>query len=430
MKILIFDLDNTLLNSDELVAAPERETLTEMSRRGLLICYITARSPRAVPSILEGLPCDAVSYYNGAVTHCGGQITDENLINYSDGIAIYRLLESNLREFTISVYAEPYSYRNGTVVNLDTKEVTAGTILDMPENHIQRLRITADFANFDIARHLPEYLSAVQTRDGSIMVLNKNAVKERALRAIAEHFTVDTADVMSFGDDLTDIEMIKASGVGVAIGNAIDELKEAADFVADTNDNHGVSKFLRGYFSYKMNETNTIELKFPNETHETAARDYYADHTVNGETTLHGDSGLDRALSDETTDDAVRYTKWLEIINGALTGGIKSVIFFAVRRSDSKMVGTINVRYPYEGYVQKFGHIGYGVHPSERRKGYGTAMLNLALDECRLLGLERVLIVCDKSNPASAKTIIKCGGVLEREEYFDGKITQRYWIEL
>ena len=58
-------------------------------------------------------------------------------------------------------------------------------------------------------------------------------------------------------------------------------------------------------------------------------------------------------------------------------------------------------------------------------------MLKLALEYCRKIGLEKVLLTCDKSNIASAKTIVKCLGVLEKEEkQSDGELLQRYWIEL
>ena len=74
---------------------------------------------------------------------------------------------------------------------------------------------------------------------------------------------------------------------------------------------------------------------------------------------------------------------------------------------------------------------GDGIRPSERRKGYATKMIGLALDECRKLGLERVLMVCEKDNVASAKSIVRNGGVLENEVADEnGVVSQRYWIEL
>ncbi|MBR2950061.1 MAG: GNAT family N-acetyltransferase [Lachnospiraceae bacterium] len=77
------------------------------------------------------------------------------------------------------------------------------------------------------------------------------------------------------------------------------------------------------------------------------------------------------------------------------------------------------------------GHIGDGIRPSERGKGYATEMIRLSLPECKKAGIDRVLMVCDKTNIASAKTIIKNGGILENEVLdADGTINQRYWIDL
>lgn len=81
--------------------------------------------------------------------------------------------------------------------------------------------------------------------------------------------------------------------------------------------------------------------------------------------------------------------------------------------------------------MQKGGHIGYEVRPSERRKGYATEMLRLALKKCVDLGITKVLITCDKSNLGSAKTIQNQGGVLENEFLEEnGELAQRYWINL
>lgn len=57
-------------------------------------------------------------------------------------------------------------------------------------------------------------------------------------------------------------------------------------------------------------------------------------------------------------------------------------------------------------------------------------MVSLALEECRRLGIKKVLMVCDKNNIGSARSIIKNGGVLENEQLVDGVVEQRYWIDL
>ena len=85
--------------------------------------------------------------------------------------------------------------------------------------------------------------------------------------------------------------------------------------------------------------------------------------------------------------------------------------------------------YLNESLLFNGGNIGDGVRPSERRKGIATKMIALTLDECRKLGIEKVLMVCDKDNIGSAKSIINNGGILENEVEVDGVIEQRYWID-
>lgn len=77
------------------------------------------------------------------------------------------------------------------------------------------------------------------------------------------------------------------------------------------------------------------------------------------------------------------------------------------------------------------GHIGYGIRPSERRQGYATKLLALALEKAKELGLKSVLVVCDEVNVASEKTILKNGGKPDTnyvEE--DGNVVKRFWIHL
>ena len=112
-------------------------------------------------------------------------------------------------------------------------------------------------------------------------------------------------------------------------------------------------------------------------------------------------------------------------------GYVPASTFFAYDRERDILVGAVDIRHSLnEALLLDGGHIGDGVRPSERRKGYATAMIALALDECRKLGIEKVLVVCSHDNVGSAKTIIKNGGILENEVETDGSVMQRYWITL
>ncbi len=112
------------------------------------------------------------------------------------------------------------------------------------------------------------------------------------------------------------------------------------------------------------------------------------------------------------------------------SGFVPDSTFFCLDKDRNIMVGAVNIRhYLNESLLLNGGHIGDGVRPSERRKGIATKMIALALAECKKLGIEKVLMVCDKENIGSAKSIIHNGGILENEVEVDGVIEQRYWIE-
>lgn len=106
--------------------------------------------------------------------------------------------------------------------------------------------------------------------------------------------------------------------------------------------------------------------------------------------------------------------------------------FFCLDLDRQIFVGAVNIRhYLNESLLLSGGHIGAGIRPSERRKGYATAMISLALEECKKLGIKNVLITCDKSNIGSAKSIMNNGGVLESIIINPKGIeVERYWINL
>lgn len=107
---------------------------------------------------------------------------------------------------------------------------------------------------------------------------------------------------------------------------------------------------------------------------------------------------------------------------------VNSSTFWLIRDM-SRVVGAVNVRHRLNKYLAEIGgHIGYGIRPSERRKGYATEILKQALIKGRELGISEALVTCDKDNIGSAKTILKNGGVLDSETIVNGIEIQRYWI--
>ncbi len=125
------------------------------------------------------------------------------------------------------------------------------------------------------------------------------------------------------------------------------------------------------------------------------------------------------------------YLKNLDAKDEAESNWVPDTTLFCLDKDRNIFVGAVNIRHCLNAELLKSGgHIGDGIRPSERRKGYATAMVALALDECKKLGINKVLMCCDKDNIGSAKSIINNGGVLENEVEEDGHIEQRYWIQL
>lgn len=99
---------------------------------------------------------------------------------------------------------------------------------------------------------------------------------------------------------------------------------------------------------------------------------------------------------------------------------------------DREVVGAVNIRhYLNEKLFNGGGHIGYGIRPSARRKGYATRLLALSLEKSKELGIARALVVCDAINEASERTILNNGGVRD-VDYIeeDGNVVRRYWIDI
>ena len=123
----------------------------------------------------------------------------------------------------------------------------------------------------------------------------------------------------------------------------------------------------------------------------------------------------------------VQFTENTKNKESVTPGFVTAHTFFAL--DNNKIVGIINARHELNDYLLNFGgHIGYSVRKSERRKGYAKAMLSYTVDFLFSLGLEKILITCDKENIASKRTIESCDGILENEVIEESRITLRYWI--
>lgn len=170
-----------------------------------------------------------------------------------------------------------------------------------------------------------------------------------------------------------------------------------------------------------------IKLILPNLNFKNEIEEYKNEFILNGDS-MDGCAGLGNI---ESFEEWIQILKDNSNISTVREGFVPSSTYMAIRESDNRIVGMIDIRHFLNDYLEKFGgHIGYSVRKSERQKGYAKKMLELALEKCKELNINRVLLTCSKDNIPSMKTILSQGGVLENEVLEGKRITCRYWIDL
>lgn len=160
----------------------------------------------------------------------------------------------------------------------------------------------------------------------------------------------------------------------------------------------------------------------------------YLDEFVKYNSNINGTGSLDKIYDGYTFEEALE--RCLNMKNEEYAKSINRVpgkTFLLIRKNDNKIVGTINIRWNLSEKMLEFGgHIGYGIRPTERRKGYNKIQLYLVLLEAQKLNLDKVMIDCSVDNLSSDKTIKALGGILERCELdeSDNTMTNVYWINV
>ena len=249
-KLLLFDLDGTLLQSDKTISKGTLSVLRKCRQEGILIGVSTSRSEQNSLVYLNELMPDILISSGGALVKYGTEYIYKADFSVAETNAIIDLARSvcgNDCEITIdTIDAHYWNYK------IDPKKLDQSwgdsTYTDFSDFAECALKICVEIFEQDKANELAERLSdcdCIRFSDGYwYKFTKKNVTKENAIMKITEVCGFGTESIIAFGDDFADIGMLELCGLGVAMGNAIEEIKEKADIIIGSNDEDGIAVFL------------------------------------------------------------------------------------------------------------------------------------------------------------------------------------------
>jgi Cof subfamily protein (haloacid dehalogenase superfamily) len=244
MKMIVFDLDETLLRKDKSISEYTKSILKQCRESGIKIVYATGRggsAERVAPSSLF----DAKITMNGAMVQVDEVIIHNCLIPYN--IARPVLVACDQRGLKTASNISSMHYSN-FVTSDEWPNITNYKIVDFSKHDIDAEKLYAIVNNIDdvnyIENHLPKDLYVTVSKDNMAQIMHKDATKSKAISELARFWNIAQSQIIAFGDDLNDIDMLSYAGTGIAMENARNEVKAVADFTCQSNEEDGVAKWI------------------------------------------------------------------------------------------------------------------------------------------------------------------------------------------
>ena len=259
-KLIVSDIDGTLLRSDKHVSNTTRDKITQLINDGHLFAIATGRMHGAGKIITQELD------YDGYLISCNGAVVKH--LKTGEVIQAIELDPSLAAQVTAvcEKYRAYYHYYDIETIYASANQHLAGIyakgMTKLPEayhftvtfpEHLPSLVGTVPIYKIGLYHEDPatfeaimmelkaiEGLETCKSLETSFDVMAKGVSKATGIEAIRSHFGIPIEDVIAFGDNENDIDMISYAGVGVAMSNATAELKAIANFVTVSNDEDGL----------------------------------------------------------------------------------------------------------------------------------------------------------------------------------------------
>jgi Cof subfamily protein (haloacid dehalogenase superfamily) len=241
-KMIVTDLDSTLLRTDKTISDYSLAIFKACREKGVKTVFATARPLYLTTEYTSSIIIDGLIATNGAFIYAGDKIISEHMLPLDTSQALLAELSASPKVIRIGARKRDAYYTTGPVhesdIHYDFKKP-----LDEQIAHISFRTDNPALARA-IARKHPE-LEIVQTSgENHYDIGAAGCTKAKGVKELSSWFGINTENIVAFGDDYNDIKMLSECGMGVAVANAIDEVKAVADCICESNDDDGVAKWL------------------------------------------------------------------------------------------------------------------------------------------------------------------------------------------
>ena len=267
-KLVAIDMDGTLLKEDKTISERTKKAIQSAREKGVTVVLATGRPIEGVSRYLEELNMytehDYVLSYNGALIQKtkSKEAVAKVALKGEDLHYLRKLSDElgvNIHAFSeerglITPKNSKYTEVEAEINNIEIHEMNIDNIPD-DEVMIKIMMIDEPEILGEAMEKLPkevyEKYTVVRSAPFFLEFLNKSVNKGVGVELLAKHLGVKQEEVITFGDAGNDLHMIEYAGLGVAMGNAFDEVKEAANYITDTNENDGVAKAIEKFILEK-----------------------------------------------------------------------------------------------------------------------------------------------------------------------------------
>ncbi|MFE5472305.1 Cof-type HAD-IIB family hydrolase [Bacillus safensis] len=244
-KVIFFDIDGTLYDHDKKIPESTKRAVHLLKEKGHHLFIASGRSPFLIRPILEELGLDSFIAYNGQYVMYEGDVIYGNPLKQELMERIYETADRHdhplvfMGEETMKASVPNHPFIHEGIGTLKT-EHPEHDLSYFKENDIFQMLLFCKAEEEVEYKAFQDEIDLVRWHELSTDVLPKGGSKAEGIKRVIERLPYDQKDTIAFGDGLNDREMISFAGTGVAMGNAVSELKALADFVTKPVDEDGI----------------------------------------------------------------------------------------------------------------------------------------------------------------------------------------------